>query len=164
MQKVRVIIIFLFIFFIAENIGCFAQKQSDTKSAESKENSKQSNATKIPYEVVGTICTEENVCYLIVYLDRKHFNGKDLLELIENATEGFKDKKGLTISFFDDLELAKSFASGKRDGINLSSDRRGWYIRAGNTEFLIFSPCSRKKKLTGDYPCKPTVINFKDLP
>ena len=99
---------------------------------------------KIPYEVLKERCIEENKCFILAFVESQYFNKKDMMELANQLSEDFKDKKTVTVTLFDNKDLASSYIEGKKEVRELSFDARARYQRVGDKEFLIFS---RKKKL-----------------
>lgn len=159
MQKLysmsKIVLIFLL---VMGNDQCsFAQSNLNTRSEEKSECQSKVEGQVSLYKILKTTCTKTDSCYVITYVDSKYFNKDDLPKVTEGLSKEFEKKRGLTVWLFDDLDLAESFASGKREYVNIASDTRGKYVRGGNEEFLIFSP--RKKRL-GDLS-DVIVINLK---
>ena len=137
-------------------INCSAQV---TISSEINKEKIEIDDLTIPYyKLINTTCTEAGSCYLMVFLESKYFNKDRLVKVIKDVSKEFTDKKGISIALFDDLELAQSFAEGKREYVNLAFDSRGKYVKGGDKEFLIFSPT---KSRLGDLS-DVIIINLKE--
>ncbi len=55
-------------------------------------------------------------------------------------SEQFRSMNVVNVSIFDKKGLAESYAKGTRNMGNLSSERRGWYLRTDEQEFLQYLP------------------------
>lgn len=101
---------------------------------------KESETKEPKYEVLMNSCTEDENCMVIAYCDPDFFNTKDMEKLVEKLSIDFKKKKVVNVNLFDNKDLARAYAKGIPSPRELQYDRRGWYLRTDDREFLLFFP------------------------
>lgn len=92
------------------------------------------------YEVLKVGCTEDEKCIVIAYCDPTLFNEAGMEKIAEKLSIDFREKKVVNVNLFDERERAKAYAKGTRNLGDLQNERRGWYLRTDDREFLLFFP------------------------
>lgn len=100
---------------------------------------------KMEYEILMNSCSKDQNCIVIVFCDPAFFNEEDMKNIVEEFSADFSDKRVVNLSLFDDEDIAKAYAAGTRNLGNLQNERRGWYVRTEDTEFLLFFPDSDRR-------------------
>ena len=88
------------------------------------------------YLVAGNNCFEDESCLTFVSVSKKLANEKGLIRLSISLSSKNPAKKNLVVYFFDDINLAKSFAKGKIPPRDLDIYAIGVYRSDGKEEYL----------------------------
>lgn len=142
-------IICAFIFLLLSDDACRsrAQVSEDNRKPRSLDGrlQKMSEMPDVSYEIIMSNCEPSESCIVIAYCDPIFFNESDMKHISESISRDFKDSSVVNLSLFDKKELAESYAKGTRNLGALQQERRGWYFRQGNKEFLLFYPDSNRR-------------------
>ena len=95
---------------------------------------------KAEYEVLKVACSKDGNCGVIIYCDPSSFNEKDMTRIGERLSQQFREKIVVNANLFDSRDIARSYANGTRSLGDLQVERRGWYLRTADREFLLFTP------------------------
>ena len=119
-------------------------KAQNSKSEKPNNNNKNilsnSETQEQEYEILDIGCTEDERCIVIAYCPPTLFNKEDMEKIVEKLSVQFNEKKLVNVNLFDKRDIAEAYAKGIRDLGGLSNERRGWYFRNDNKEFLLFFP------------------------
>lgn len=92
------------------------------------------------YEILDVGCTPDEKCVVIAYCDAALFNREDMEKIAEKLSIEFEKKKVVNVNLFDKKDLARAYTKGIPSPRELQYDRRGWYLRTDDREFLLFFP------------------------
>jgi len=81
-------------------------------------------------------CFIEKKCLAFIYVRKKVFNKKKLIELSNLLNKKNKEKEILTVYFFDDLELGRAHAQGKKEPADLENDAKGLFRHDAKEEYV----------------------------
>jgi hypothetical protein len=81
-------------------------------------------------------CFMERTCLAFVYVKKKFFNKKKLIELSNLVNKKNKEKERLTVFFFDELAIAQAHAQGKSEPRDLENDAKGLFRHDTKEEYL----------------------------
>ena len=111
------------------------------------------------YLVAGNNCFEDESCLTFVSVSKKLANEKGLIRLSISLSSKNPAKKNLVVYFFDDINLAKSFAEGKIHPTEIDLYAVGEYRFDEKEEYLKMRILdSRKSNLSGKRPEWRTVF------
>ncbi len=92
------------------------------------------------FEVLKVKCTKDESCIAFVYCDSKLFNERDMERIGMKLSRRFGNKRVINANLFDDKEIAEAYIKGVRGLGGIQVERRGWYLRFDDREFILFSP------------------------
>lgn len=97
-------------------------------------------------EVLHVGCTDDEKCVVIAFTNDKHFNEADMRKAAEELSEIFEDKNVVNVDIFDRKDLAEAYVKGVRNIGQSAAERRGWYLKMPDREFLLFFPDREREK------------------
>ena len=98
------------------------------------------------YEVLKVSCSANENCSVIAFCNPTLFNKDDMKKIARKLSNDFKNKKVVNVHLFDVKGVAESYSKGTRSLGDLQYERRGWYLRTDDREFLLFFPDSNRKE------------------
>lgn len=107
------------------------------------------------YEIISTNCSKDKKCVVIVFCPPDSFVKGEMEKIALKFSSEFKDKKVVNINLFDNKDIAESYAKGTRNLGDLQNERRGWYLRTNDKEFLLFFPNSQERNKVESIKLKP---------
>lgn len=118
-----------------------AQNSGLEKHENNAENFLSGRKTQRPkYEVLDVGCTKDERCIVIAFCDPAFFSKETMEKIAEKLSIEFRKKKIVNVNLFDKRDIAKAYAKGTRELGGIPRERRGWYFRSSEKEFLLFSP------------------------
>jgi hypothetical protein len=120
--------------------GQVREPQSNVDPNPRKSVPRNSNRQVADYEIISAGCSQDQKCLVIAFCDPKLFTQEGMERIAWGLSNEFKDKTVVNVNLFDKRDLAKSYAKGTRSLGDLQNERRGWYLRTKDREFLLFSP------------------------
>lgn len=98
-------------------------------------------------EILKSGCNANRKCVVIAYCAPKLFSRQNMTHVMHYFSSEFKNQLVVNVSLFDNLGVASSYVEGTRNLGNLQNERRGWYVRTSEREFLMFfrDPVNRGK-------------------
>jgi hypothetical protein len=90
----------------------------------------------IEYDLLTKNCFDDSSCLAFIYVARKDFNTKKLIELLKHLNDKNPKKTKLSIFFFDNLVMGNAFAKSKRELRDLENYANAWFLYNSKEEYL----------------------------
>jgi len=126
--------VFLFISFLLSQ-GCYrGSGQTEIRSNRSQK-SQESQDIGVKYEILTKNCFSEPRCFAFVFIDKRVMNARNLLLAVQEFERMNERREYLRVIFFDDLQVAKAYAEGKRVH-DINFDAKAVYFREADQKYL----------------------------
>lgn len=106
-----------------------------TSGYEFPQKSPESQDIGVKYEILTKNCFSEPRCFAFVFMDKKIMNALNLLHVVKEFERMNEQREYLRVIFFDDLQLAKAYAEGKR-AHDINFDAKAVYFHEADQIYL----------------------------
>jgi hypothetical protein len=136
MMKTLTLLIYLSFSFVGDG-GC-------NSSAQNKREQPGQQVGNAEIVFLKMVCSDDHKCVVIAFCDPALFTKENMTRIAKKVSERFEKRAVVNISIFDNKSLAEGYADGVGNLAEIQRDRRAWYLRTAQKEFLLFLPDTEK--------------------